>query len=146
MTHTSTPLTLVLHFDGACWPNPGGTPTYGWHLDTTDGERIADASGTAPGLPVEQRTNNTAEFCGLIAGLKWLASVRFAAIDVLTIHGDSQLVVEIAAGRRRAKKPHLQHLSDECRAILARLDVGDIVLEWVPRERNRVADVLSKAH
>ena len=43
------------------------------------------------------------------------------------------------------KLPHLAALRNEAVLIAASLDVGHISAEWLPRERNAYADVLSKA-
>lgn len=136
-------LDLVLHFDGSCHPNPGGIPRYGWHLDTTDGLRVADGSGAMTDRPPEQRTNNTAEFAALRAGLAWVASCRFATIDRLVVRGDSRLVVEVVNGRWKAKKRHLVELAADCRHLIGNLDVGHFELAWVPRDENAVADLIA---
>lgn len=138
-----TPLDLTMHFDGGIWPNPGGEPQYGWHVDTADGVRVADGRGKLVGLPIEQRTNNTAEFAGLRAGLQWVAAFRLAPIDRLSVFGDSQLVVEIVAGRWKAKKPHLLKLAIECKMLIEDLDVGHFEIGWKPREQNAEADRLA---
>lgn len=136
------PLTLILHFDGSCDPNPGGTPKYGWHIDTDDGVRIAD--GTGHWACMENRTNNTAEWAGLRAGLTWLSKFRLP-IDVLYIRGDSNLVINTFTGEWKCKKEHLRAFRDECVKLLGMIDAGHIEVTWVPRERNAAADVLSKA-
>jgi ribonuclease HI len=138
-----TPLDLILHFDGGVWPNPGGDPHYGWHLDIVEGVRVADGSGKLVSLPAAERTNNTAEFAGLRSGLLWVASFRLATVDRLTVYGDSRLVVEIVAGRWRAKKPHLAALSKQCKEIIAGLDVGHFDISWKPRRENAEADRLA---
>lgn len=137
------PLDLTLHFDGGVWPNLGGGPRYGWHLDTVEGVRVADGRGMLTGLPAAARTNNTAEFAGLRAGLLWVAALRLATLDRLTVYGDSRLVVEIMTGRWRAKKDHLADLSDQCKRIIAGLDVGHVDIRWKARRDNAEADRLA---
>lgn len=137
------PLDLVMHFDGGVWPNPGGDPKYAWHLDTVEGVRVADGSGKLTGLPPAERTNNTAEFAGLRAGLLWVASFRLATVDRLTVYGDSRLVVEIMVRRWRAKKRHLKALAGQCKEIVAGLDIGHFEISWKPRRDNAEADRLA---
>jgi ribonuclease HI len=138
-----TSLDLVLHFDGSCDPNPGGIPSYGWHLDTVEGERVAQGSGALTYLPVEQRTNNTAEFAALRAGLTWIAALQFVPVDRLVVVGDSQLVVQVISGKWKAKKPHLWELAADCRHLIEQLDVGHFEIKWVRREFNAEADRLA---
>ncbi len=138
---------LILHFDGSCWPNPGGPMGYGWHLDTEGGDRIADESGTVTGYPPNESTNNTAEFHALLAGLEWVNALRCFQVDKITFRGDSALVVNIVTGRWKAKKPHLVELADLCREEFDKLRrwCQDVEVEWVPREENQTADELSTA-
>jgi ribonuclease HI len=137
---------LVLHFDGSCDVNPGGRMGYGWSLTTADGELVAEESGEVNGYPPAERTNNTAEFEALLAGLEWVSAFRWATIDTLTVRGDSQLVVKIVNGEWRAKKPHLRELATRCVRQVQEVEAGDIVIEWVRREENVTADRLSTTY
>jgi ribonuclease HI len=134
---------LVLHFDGGCWPNPGGVTRYGWHLDTAEGVRVADSSGVYP-AEGEARTNNTAEWAALEAGLRWLSKLRLP-INTLLILGDSQLVVRQFKGEWKCKKPWLLEFRESCRELLGGLDVGHVSVEWRPREENAEADALTRS-
>lgn len=139
------PGTLVLNFDGSCNPNPGGIPAYGWSLSDSKGDVIKEETGQAGHSLAEQcRTNNVAEWLGLIAGVKWLVN-RGEPIDRLEIRGDSKLVINVARGEWKSSKPHLSQLRDEYRSLIRLLDVGHVDVCWVPREENQVADSLSKA-
>lgn len=137
-----------LYFDGACEPvNPGGTASYGYWLEK-DGKKIAEGSGIVGSG--EGMTNNVAEYTGLLGGLK---KFREAGIqDKLLIHGDSNLVISMVAkkwgwNRKKTKwvphddMPHLKVLLDRTLTLLEGLDYE---LAWIPRERNAVADRLSK--
>lgn len=117
---------------------------FGWHLDTEDGKRVAEEFGPVHGYPREERTNNTAEFEAVLAGLEWVAAFRLIPIDHLIVTGDSQLTLNILAGSWKAKKEHLRSLDKRCRATIAVMDIGHIEFKWVPRERNTEADRLSK--
>ena len=137
--------TLTIHFDGSCNPNPGGLPSWGWHATGDGGVPLAEQSGSMPGRPRHEATNNTAEWGGLIAALKWLAAARGLTLDTLRVYGDSQLVVNGFNREWKMKLPHLAALRDEAVSLAASLDVGHISAEWLPRERNAYADGLSKA-
>ena len=135
---------MTLHFDGACTVNPGGVMSFGWHLDTADGRRVAEGSGPIHGYPPEERSCNTAEFEAALAGLEWVSQFRLLPVDSLLVVGDSQLAINILAGTWKAKKSHLRTLAERCRLAVAEIDVGHLEFKWVPRERNGEADRLSK--
>lgn len=139
------PVNLTLHFDGGCSFNPGGAMRFGWVLTDDDGRRWAEASGPVDGYPFAERSCNTAEFTAALAGLEWVAALRFPPIDTLTVRGDSRLVVEILNRRWQARKDHLRVLADRCAAALADIDAGHIEVVWVPREQNAEADRLAGA-
>lgn len=136
-------VTLTLHFDGSCEPNPGGRMGYGWVVRDGEGELVAEEAGVVNGYPHAETTNNTAEFEALLAGLEWVAAFKWATIDTLIVRGDSQLVVKIINGEWTAKKPHLKALAERCKVQAKQIEAGDIVVEWVRREQNTEADRLS---
>lgn len=138
-------LDLVLYFDGSCVVNPGGPMFYGWHCETEDGQEIGRSYGRIDDYPPELQTNNIAEYEALLSGLQWLASFKAATIDSLTVRGDSQLIVKTVNGEWQCKKPHLVKLRDECLNELKHIDAGHIQIEWIPREKNEKADILSKS-
>ena len=106
---------------------------------------MAEQSGSMPGRPRHEATNNTAEWGGLIAALKWIAAARGLTLDTLRVYGDSQLVVNGFNREWKMNLPHLAALRNEAVLLAASLDVGHISADWLPRERNANADVLSKA-
>ena len=133
---------LILHFDGSCYPNPGGRASYGWHIDVehagSSTDRLADGHGAVTDNPT---SNNIAEWRGLEAGLRWLSCWR-SPVEHLTIVGDSQLVLNQLRGDWRCKKAHLGKLRDTCQKILS--EAGwEWTATWVPREQNAEADALA---
>ncbi|MFD7891565.1 reverse transcriptase-like protein, partial [Streptomyces albidoflavus] len=81
-------------------------------VDAATGETLTETAGF-----LGTATNNTAEYRGLIAGLR-------AARDLdpearVEVRMDSKLVVEQMAGRWRIKHPGLQELAAEAAGILA---------------------------
>ena len=132
---------VALYFDGGCWPNPGGRAAYGWHIRdlAADGDPlIACGSGEVIGAV---RSNNVAEWEGLLAGLRWLSSC-LPELTSLVIRGDSRLVINTLTNRWRCKKPFLTALRAACREILDAL-ACDWEAEWLPRQQNRLADTLA---
>lgn len=122
---------IILYFDGGIkGGNPGGAPTYGWVLEQ-DGVTVAEGNGLAQG----PRTNNVAEWAGLIAGLRALAE---RGIEDAEVRGDSELVINQMTGVYRCKAAHLRAFYDEAQRLRARH-----VFRWVPRELNKRADELA---
>lgn len=135
----------VIHFDGSCWPNPGGTAAYGFTL-AVNGEIVEAAHGVIGTGP--KMSNNVAEFIAAARGLAW---VRHAAPlpAHITVRGDSMLVIQIMSGKWRATQDKLYSdsylLCDNLRREL--VEAGhEIEFEWLPREQNQMCDNLSKEH
>jgi ribonuclease HI len=136
--------TYVLHFDGSCWPNPGGRCGYGWHVDfIDDGDdptRLAEGRGE---IVAEPRTNNVAELTGALRGLEWFACLATVKPDDrLHAYGDSEFAVNFIRGTYGSKKPHLAPLVARCRELLKSIRCPSRV-EWVVREKNAEADRLA---
>jgi ribonuclease HI len=134
---------LVVSFDGACEPNPGGLATYGWVLAQRDtGEVVAQGKGIA--LRGAAATNNLAEWVALGRGLLWIWK-QGPQCEELLIRGDSQLVIRQLTGQWGCRTEHLRLLRDYCLGVLAKLRSRGIAwsAEWVRRVRNRRADTLA---
>lgn len=120
--------------------------TFGFHIDTDGGERVAEGGGRPERYPEHERTNNTAEFEALIAGLTWLVQSKGLMVDRLTIYGDSMLVVNVVNAKWKGKKTHLKKLADLAKELLKRIDAGHIELSHIPREENAEADAIANRH
>lgn len=124
--------TVVAHVDGASRGNPGDA-AFGVWLCREDGSPIG-----AFGDYVGHKTNNHAEYRGLLAALEW---ARRNAVDSLHVRSDSQLMVRQMTGRYRVKSAALRPLWEEARAAAGRL--GSFRIEHVRRELNEMADRLA---
>ncbi|MFM1958101.1 MAG: hypothetical protein RI929_464 [Actinomycetota bacterium] len=122
-------MTFTLYADGASRGNPGPA-AYGAVIFDSSGNLIAEL-GENLGI----RTNNYAEYQGVIAGLRHIEA-SFPGAEVL-VRMDSKLVVEQLSGRWQIKHPELRELAQEAMRIIRGLSVR---LEWIPREQNSVAD------
>ncbi len=122
-------MTFTLFADGASRGNPGPA-AYGAVIYDQSGALIAEL-GENLGI----RTNNYAEYQGVIAGLRHIEA-NWPGAEVL-VRMDSKLVVEQLSGRWQIKHPELRELAQEAIRIMRTLKVK---LEWVPREQNSAAD------
>ncbi|MDG2497053.1 MAG: histidine phosphatase family protein [Aquiluna sp.] len=122
---------IFVYCDGASRGNPGPA-SYGVHIEDSNGRTIADF-----GEGLGDQTNNFAEYQGVIAALRFLTATEFRN---LTIRLDSKLVVEQLSGRWKVKSPDIRELVAEASQLLGAFDVK---LEWIPREKNTIADSLA---
>jgi ribonuclease HI len=83
------------------------------------------------------RTNNYAEYMGLIVGAKYAHTLGATMIDITS---DSKLVVNQVNDNWRCDSHDMLQLCTEAQAILDRYFTASWKLEWVPRERNMIAD------
>ncbi len=121
---------LIVTADGGSRGNPGQA-AYG--AVVYEGDKVlAEVSGK-----IGVATNNVAEYCGLIAGLK-------AAHDIdpnaqIEVRLDSKLVVEQMSGKWKIRHPEMRELALEAKKIHAHELIKFV---WIPRESNSHADRL----
>ena len=129
-------------FDGACGPvNPGGSATFGLAVRDGNGTVLLKEHGyvgNGSGM-----SNNVAEYAGVLQVLKYLAPRPPGRV---TIHGDSNLVINQLNGRWRILKGLYLPTAIEAKALLALLKgLGwQITCCWIPRAQNEECDALSK--
>ena len=141
----------IVYFDGLCEPcNPGGVATSGYVI-YQDGLRVkCDAQIIGEG---EGMTNNVAEYSGLMHAARWVsAHVTIGAgepeieteatnkREKIIIRGDSQLVINQMSGAWKVKSMTSQRFVP---LIWELLDGYDVTFEWIPRDENAEADLLS---
>lgn len=132
-----------LYFDGSCQVNPGGPGGWGFYIvDTETRNRIAEGYGMLP--ESEHLTNNVAEWTALVEGIKWLAFQRTHPVDKLEVFGDSDMVIKQARGEWKCKKDHLREFHRDLLILVDGMEYGTIAFEWIPREENSQADLLSR--
>ena len=123
---------FVAHVDGASRNNPGPA-AYGVVLRRPDGsvlERLSKYIGT--------KTNNEAEYFGLIAALDCAASHRIARLRVVS---DSELLVRQMQGNYKVKSASLRPLHEQARRLAGQF--AYIAFDHVPRAHNADADRLA---
>ncbi|CCH28295.1 hypothetical protein BN6_09660 [Saccharothrix espanaensis DSM 44229] len=124
---------VVVEADGGSRGNPGPAGYGAVVRDAATGEVLVERS---EGIGVA--TNNVAEYRGLIAGLRAAAELGASAV---VARMDSKLVVEQMSGRWQVKHPSMQPLAREAREVAS--GFASVSYEWIPRERNKAADLLA---
>jgi ribonuclease HI len=132
---------ITIYFDGACEPsNPEGIATYGFAVYDTNGLELAQGKGVFDEPFSKISTNNTAEYTGLIEGVKWVVENGYSDHPVI-VKGDSQLAIRQLKGRYRVRSAKLIPLYRKVKGWIDQ--ISNIRFQWIPREKNEVADRLS---
>jgi ribonuclease HI len=118
--------------DGGSRGNPGPAG-FGVHIEDAQGKTVAQLSEY-----VGRKTNNFAEYSGLLAALNYALEQGYLRLKVIS---DSELMVKQIKGQYRVQSPELRPLYEEAKQRIARLDSFQI--QHVLREKNRHADRLA---
>lgn len=125
-------------FDGSSKGNPGPAQC-GWAV-LDDQDNIVDHESRKA---TEDRTNNYAEYMGLIELLKYIGISD--EITDIEIFGDSKLVIMQSTGKWKCKSSNLRPLWIYATNLLNHFTVDKkIRLTWIPREQNTIADSLAQ--
>lgn len=127
-----------LYFDGANDNNPQGHAGYGFTI-VQEPSKVSLIKGY--GYEGQGKTSNEMEYTGLLEGLIWATRLDLVK---LTVYGDSELVIRQMTGQYKVKEPRLRYLHSKVKALLEQH--SDLVVEFhhVPREDNKVADMLAQ--
>ncbi|MBC7530744.1 MAG: ribonuclease HI family protein [Oligoflexus sp.] len=103
---------------------------------------LVSAQGVAytNSLYLPRSDSDTAEYCGLICGLK---AALDAGAQSIVIRGDSRNVIDQISGRKVIRKKELLSLGTDAHLLLDRFRNWSI--EWIPRARNNLADAAARA-
>jgi ribonuclease HI len=123
---------LIAHIDGGARGNPGPAG-FGVHIQEATGKPVAELSEF-----LGHRTNNYAEYSGLIAALEYAVATQHRALKVVS---DSELMVKQIRGEYKVKSPELKVLYDNARRLIRQLDTFEI--GHVLRNKNKDADRLA---
>lgn len=129
--------TCMLQFDGGSRGNPGPAGA-GAVICSVDSDGEAGKELWIGRVWLGERTNNYAEYSGLICGLK---AAQKLAIPKLVIQGDSTLVVKQIRGEYRVKEPTLKILHKKATQLLENFE--DFRIDYIPRAENSRADGLA---
>lgn len=128
---------FIIHMDGAC-----------------KGQNISNSQEVAIGIEITHNSELILEYCGNLGpgtnnDAEWIAAylaVKLATTlitpCIIRIVGDSQYVIYSMLGAYKTKKH--AHIKKKLDSLLQSLSVP-VSFAWVKRDKNTVADVLSKA-
>lgn len=123
---------IVAYCDGGSRGNPGPSG-YGVSIEDGAGHPVADLSEF-----LGVKTNNFAEYSGLLAALEYALSHGYPRLRVVA---DSELMVKQMKGQYQVKSPDLRPLWEEAKRRAARLESFEI--QHVLRGKNKRADALA---
>lgn len=123
-------MNALVNFDGGCRPTNPGHAGFAVIIDLAGEEFILSRY-------IGWRTNNVAEYTGLIVAVKY---ARHLGAETLEVISDSKLVVEQVHGRWRVTSDDLRPLQMEARRLLDKHYASRWKLTWAPREENDKAD------
>jgi len=123
---------ISAHCDGGARGNPGPAG-YGAVLTDASGHILAELSEF-----LGNRTNNFAEYSGLLGCLQWTLDNGYKALRVVS---DSELMVKQIQGKYKVNSPDLRPLWQEARNRIAQLDRFEIT--HALRHKNKDADRLA---
>ncbi|MGA9718971.1 MAG: ribonuclease HI family protein [Acidobacteriaceae bacterium] len=132
MTQSSTTDFITAYCDGGSRGNPGPAG-YGVSIEDAAGRPIADLSEF-----LGVKTNNFAEYSGLLAALEYALMHSHPRLRVVA---DSELMVKQMKGQYQVKSPDLRPLWEEAKRRVAGLERFEI--QHVLRGKNRRADALA---
>lgn len=122
----------IAYTDGGSRGNPGPSG-YGVVILGEDGRVLGELSEF-----LGMRTNNVAEYSGLLAALEFALAKGHPRLRVVS---DSELMVKQIRGQYRVQSPDLRPLYEEAKGRIAKLEAFQI--EHVLRGKNKKADELA---
>lgn len=122
--------TATAHIDGASRGNPG-VASFGVVI-TFDGKKYI----LKKNLGI--KTNNAAEYEGLLALLKWAEENK---IENLKVFSDSKLLVEQIKGKYKVKSKNLKELHQKAMEMIEKIPKFSVY--FIKREYNKEADEIA---
>ena len=123
---------FTAHCDGGSRGNPGPSG-YGAVIEDASGRVVAELSGY-----LGVRTNNYAEYSGLLAVLHW---ANENSTKYLRVVSDSELMVKQMQGNYKVKSPILRPLFEEARRLSRK--IASFEMRHTLRGGNKQADRLA---
>jgi ribonuclease HI len=131
---------FVIRTDGAARGNPGPASAGAVLIDADRADALDPLA--SPDASISEflgvRTNNVAEYTGLVRALALAHELGASEVDLLL---DSELIVQQLRGRYRVRNAKLVPLFQEASRLLAGLERWSV--RHVPRAENAAADALA---
>lgn len=122
-----------LYFDGGCRPSNPGPAGFACLVQLESGDEYTLARH------IGWKTNNEAEYYGLLVGIKYAAECGATSLEIFT---DSKLVEGQINQNWNRKNFKLKCLAAEAEDALRKLFRDNWELKWVKRDNNSLADEL----
>jgi probable phosphoglycerate mutase len=136
-------------FDGGSRGNPG-VGGAGSRLVLVRDNVCTVLATRAAFLQERRTTNNVAEFSGLVGGLELARDFLAQSADpapglLVTVRGDSRLVIDLMQDRTEGRDPALLALADQASALVEGLEARgcEVTFQHMRREFNTEADALA---
>ena len=124
---------IKIYCDGGARGNPGPAA---YSFIVVENEKVVYKKSRFLG----RRTNNFAEYSGVLAALEWLTK-KSAELDAVSIFLDSQLAVKQLNGEYKVKSRNLKPLITKIKLLENHIDTK-INFYFLPRAKNKLADFL----
>lgn len=137
---------IKVFFDAACWNQVDQNNDMGLGIAVYIDEVYQEECSLAQLITghSDRGTNNIGEWMALVLALRTVKDIVKDFPDSrIQVFGDSKLVVSQFTGMWRIKDQKFQTYCDEARSI-AQAITQKLEVMWVPREKNQMADKLSK--
>ena len=122
-----------IYIDGASSCNPGHAGAGFVVFDEQGNEIVKDSSYLG------EMTNNMAEYEALVRALSKACQANVKNVSIYT---DSLLVANQVLGKYKIKNTTLQKYAEKAKNLIQTFD--HFAVQYIPRERNKIADKLAK--
>lgn len=123
----------TLYFDGGCRPSNPGPAGFACHIEFDNGDEYTLARH------IGFKTNNEAEYYGLIVGIKYAHELGATSLDIYT---DSKLIEGQITGGWNKKNRRIRYLANEAEDLLRKYFDEAWEINWVKRDENTITDEL----
>lgn len=128
---------LFIHTDGGSRGNPGSAG-FGLVVTNEHKQTLYEFAGY-----IGTKTNNEAEYAGLISALTWCQNQQAKLqLESIIFVSDSQLLIRQVNGQYKVKSPHLKILHSQIDSLVKNLNCP-VTFTNVLREDNTRADELA---
>ena len=133
----------LIYCDSSIEPfNPRGILT--WAFLVKYKKKIIHQDTAIIGWGKPEHTNNLGEMTAVMAAMHWLIGLSEEDHHPVVLHSDSELIINQCSGTYNCHEPHLRAILDLIEKCKGKYTRG-IIWKWIPREKNKEADALSRS-